>query len=182
MAEIVGIHSGGTVSLIIGMACIFAIVAGLIYADGSAKRYIGKFRTRFRIGHILERFSVGPDGRRPGPALRACANSMRAAEGARHEVEFRRRWRERSGRPQPSKRELSASKRAEPISCSNVADERNFSASATEAKCAIGQVRDLSAIPWPEQETRCPAPGFLILLPIRQSIPCKKNPSAREAI
>ena len=139
MAEIVGIHSGGTVSLIIGMACIFAIVAGLIYADGSAKRYIGKFRTRFRIGHILERFSVGPDGRRPGPALRACANSMRAAEGARHEVEFRRRWRERSGRPQPSKRELSASKRAEPISCSNVADERNFSASATEAKCASGK-------------------------------------------
>jgi hypothetical protein len=116
MAEIVGIHSGGTVSLIIGMACIFAIVAGLIYADGSAKRYIGKFRTRFRIGHILERFSVGPDGRRPGPALRACANSMRAAEGARHEVEFRRRWRERSGRPQPSKRELSASKRAEDAS------------------------------------------------------------------
>ena len=112
MAEIVGIHSG-TISLIIGMACIFAVVAGLIYADGGAKRYIGKFRTRFRIGHILERFSVGPDGRRPGPALRAWASSMRAAEGARQEVEFRRRWRERSGRPQPSKRELSASKRAE---------------------------------------------------------------------
>jgi hypothetical protein len=114
MAEIVGIHSGGTISLIIGMACIFAVVAGLIYADGGAKRYIGKFRTRFRIGHILERFSVGPDGhRRSGPALRAWANSMRAAEGARHEVEFRRCWRERSGRLQPSNRELSASKRAE---------------------------------------------------------------------
>jgi hypothetical protein len=117
MAEIVGIHSGGTISLIIGMASIFAVVAGLIYADRSAKRYIGKFRTRFRIGHILERFSVGPDGHRhSGPALRAWASSMRAAEGARHEVEFRRRWRERSGRPQPSKRELSASKRAEDAS------------------------------------------------------------------
>jgi hypothetical protein len=117
MAEIVGIHSGGSISLTIGMACIFAIIAGLIYARGGAKRYIGRFRTRFRIGHIRERFSVEPDGhRRAGPAIRAWASSMRAAEEARHEVEFRRRWRERSGRPEPSKRELSASKRAEDAS------------------------------------------------------------------
>ena len=117
MAKIAEIHLGGSISLIIGMACIFAVIAGLIYARGGAKRYIGKFRTRFRIGHIAERFSVGPDGHRlAGPALRAWASSMRAAEGARHEVEFRRRWRERSGRPEPSKRELSASKRAEDAS------------------------------------------------------------------
>jgi hypothetical protein len=111
------VYFGSSINLIIGMAGIFAVIAGLIYADGGVSKYIGKFRTRFRIGHILERFSVGPDGhRRSGPALRAWASSMRVAEGARDEVEFRRRWRERSGRAQPSKRELLASKRADDAS------------------------------------------------------------------
>jgi hypothetical protein len=92
-------------------------IAGLIYAGSGARRCIGKFRTHFRIGHISERFSIGPDGhRRSGPALRAWAASMRAAEVAMHEVEFRRGWRERSGRTEPSKRELLASKRAEDAS------------------------------------------------------------------
>jgi hypothetical protein len=117
MAKISEIYFGSSINLIIGMACIFAVTAGLIYAGAGANRYIGKFRTRFRIGHIWERFSVGPDGhRRSGPALRAWASSMRAAEGAMHEVEFRRRWRDRSGRTEPSKRELLASKRAEDAS------------------------------------------------------------------